>query len=488
VRPLLEVSDLVRHWPGVRALDRVDLEVAAGEVVALLGENGAGKSTLVEILGGGLRPHGGEVKLDGRPFCPRDPRQAAEQGVAVVHQHFQLVEAFTVEENLRLAMRGRSREAVARSWAALEERLGLALPPPGAVVAALGLGDRQRVELGKALAWGPRLLLLDEPTAVLTPRESEDLFEAVRRLAGEGTAIVFITHRLDEVRRVADRAVVLRQGRVAASLPADAAPVELAVAMTGERPSPATASARRLGDVVARLRGVAAPPRLAPFDLELRSGEIVVLAGVDGNGQVVAAERLAGLECGPGVVEVRGEELRGADPETLRRRGVWVIPADRVLQGLAPSLTVAENLALGRHRRPPLGRRGWLNHGAVAEQARQLITAFAVAGKPGQAAGELSGGNQQKLVVARALAARPLVLVAIHPTRGLDVTSQNQVRRDLMKAAGEGVALLVVTADLEEARLLGDRILVLSHGRVMGEGDRETPRERIAAWIGGEAA
>ncbi len=482
--PRLALSGLVRRFPGVTALAGVSLSAAAGEVVALLGENGAGKSTLVEVIGGGLRPDGGTLELDGEPYRPLDPLDAQRARVSVVHQHFQLVEAFTVGENLRLAMK----EGSLAKWEEMQLRLGLPLPPLEARVAALGVGERQRLEIGKALLSQPRLLLLDEPTAVLTPAEADALFNAVRRLAAEGTTVLFITHRLDEVRRVADGVVVLRRGQVVDRLPATAEARRLAEAMTGELPRSAERKKGALGDVVARLFSVALPPQLEPLDLELRMGEIVVLAGVDGNGQAAAAERLAGLSDGPGEIEVDGVRLSSPTPSQLRRLGVWVIPGDRTREGLAPSLSVAENLILGRHRHGAWRRGPLLEPAAVRVEGERLVAEFGVVGDAVQAVSQLSGGNQQKVIVARAVSARPRVLVAIHPTRGLDVTAAATVRAQLAVAAAAGAGVLVVTADLEEAVETADRILVLSRGRVVGEGGRGTSLGRLARWVGGEAA
>jgi len=481
---MLEVRELSRSFGGVLALDRVTVEVGTGEVLALLGENGAGKSTLVEVLAGRLRPDRGEMVLGGRRWAPATSREARRAGLAVVHQHFQLVEAFTVAENLELAGGGRR---AAERWRELERDLEMPLPIVASTVRGLAVGERQWLEIGKALLGRPRFLLLDEPTAVLTPREADHLFRVVRRLAERGTGVVFITHRLDEVRRLADRVVVLRRGRVVSRLPGDAATDVMAEAMTGRLPEPAPRPAAARGVRVVRLLAVAAPPRLAPLDLELFAGEVVVLAGVDGNGQVAAAERVAGLHRGPGRVEIDGHAVREPDPATMRALGVAAVPSDRTREGIVPHLSVAENLLLGRQRRPPTGGR-WLDPRRVAAAAEELIARFAITGRPDQRVEELSGGNQQKVAVARALAGSPRVVVAIHPTRGLDVAAQLQVRRHLLEAAAAGAAVLVVTSDLAEATGLGDRVLVMSRGRVVGEGDRTTPSEVLGRWLGGEAA
>ncbi len=481
---MLWVRGLTRRFADLVALDRVDIDVASGEVVALLGENGAGKSTLVEILAGRLRADEGELRLAGAVWAPATPRDAWRAGLAVVHQHFQLVEAFTVSENLELAT---GRRDVVPRWAELERDLEMALPTITATVGGLGVGERQWLEIGKAVLGRPRVLLLDEPTAVLTPREADSLFAVVRRLAARGTGVVFITHRLDEVRRLADRVVVLRRGRVVARVAGDAPTSTMAEAMTGHLPEPPPRPVTKRGALAARLVGVSVPPRLAPLGLELYAGEVAVLAGVDGNGQVAAAERLAGLRRGPGRVEVGGRTVARPDPWAMRALGVAVIPGDRTREGVVPSLSVAENLVLGRHRYPPVGGR-WLDPERVTAAAAELIERFAIVGRPGQRLGELSGGNQQKVAVARALAGRPRVVVAIHPTRGLDVAAQLQVRHHLLEAAAGGAAVLVVTSDLGEATALGDRVLVMSRGRVVGEGGRATPTEILARWLGGEAA
>ncbi len=485
--PRLAIRGLVHRWGPVAALDGVAFAVDPGEVVALLGENGAGKSTLVELLSGGVALQEGTLELDGRPYAPRSPRQARRAGVVAVHQHFQLVEAFTVAENLALAGTGGAgpdREA----WRRLEEATGLELPPLHLPVGTLGVGERQRLEIGRALLARPGLLLLDEPTAVLTPAEAGALFCAVRRLAEEGVAVLFITHRLEEVARAAHRVVVLRHGRVVAEGGADTDPAALARAMVGRVPGSPERPLRKRGPVCARLEGVAVPPVLAPLDLALASGEITVLAGVDGNGQVAAARRLAGLERGPGTVVVGGRRLENPSPGELRALGVRVVPGDRTREGVVSGLTVAENLALGRHREPPFTRNGLLDPAGLLREGARLVEAYGIAGAPGQPCSALSGGNQQKVVVARAVAARPRVLVAIHPTRGLDVAARTTVHAHLLAAAARGAALLVVTSDLAEARALGDRILVFSRGRVVGEGGPDTPGELLARWVGGEAA
>jgi len=483
-RPALAVKGLGRRFGATLALDDIGLEVAEGEVLALLGENGAGKSTLVEILAGGLRPDRGTIEVGGAPYRPRGSGSARAAGIGVVHQHFQLVEAFTVLENLCLGLDTQRPEALVSRWLELAERLSVDLPDPEAVVRTLGVGARQWLEVGKALLGRPRLLLLDEPTAVLTPGESGRLLAMVRALAGKGAAAVLITHRLDEVRQAADRVVVLRRGRVVTEQPATAPPAELAAAMAGELPVPPPRPPRLPGPVVARLLDVAAPPRLAPLCLDLRAGEVVVLAGVDGGGQMAAAERLAGFTRGPGSIEVRGSTVERVDPRAMHRLGVRVIAADRSRQGVAASLTVAENLVLGER---PRGSR-LLAPRQLEQDAEILIRRFGIVGRPDQAVRELSGGNQQKVVVARALAAEPVVLVAMHPTRGLDVAAQEAVRRQLVEAAGADRAVLVVTADLDEAVKIGDRVLVMSRGRVVGEGDRSTPVAELASWLGGEAA
>ncbi len=482
----LEVRRLGRSFAAVQALAEVSFTVARGEIVALLGENGAGKTTLVEIVAGRLRPDHGEVRLDGQTIHAHSPRDVQRRGVAVVHQHFQLVEAFTVEENLRLASAGEISRA---RWQEVESTLGLQLPNPQARVRELTVGQRQRVEIGKALLYRPSLLLLDEPTAVLTPAETEVLFQDLRQLTANGTAVLLITHRLDEVRAVADRAVVLRGGRLVGTFPGSAPSAQLSTAMVGRiPPQPARPEPPKTSAPIAQLRAVAVPGHLQPTDLDLHAGEIVVLAGVDGNGQSALAERLAGLTDGPGTITVAGRRVDGQHPATLRRLGVWAIPADRRREGVAGGLSVAENLVLGRHRRPPLCSRGLLDPRQVEREAEAVISQLGVVGTPDQMAAELSGGNQQKLAVARVLAGDPRVVAAVHPTRGLDVAAQTAVRSLLIECAARGAAVLVVTADLEEALAIGHRVVVLSRGQIVGSGEPTTPIETLARWIGGEVA
>ncbi len=486
-RPLLDVRGLCRSYGDTTALAGVDFEVGSGEVVALLGENGAGKSTLVEILSGMLSPDAGSMSIEGRAFCPGDPRAARERGVGVVHQHFQLVEAFTVAENLRLAT-GFGADLMRPLARRMEDEVGLPLPPLEQPVQSLGVGERQRVEIAKALAGRPRLLLLDEPTAVLTPGEADALFAGIRKLVDRGAAVVFITHRLDEVARAADRVVVLSRGRVVLQIGAGAPPEQLARAMVGPQTQAVRPQRGTPGPVVLRARGVAAERRLEPLDLDLHSGEIVVAAGVDGNGQGALAERLAGLASGPGVVEVDGRVVYSGGPGPFRRNGVWVVPGDRSRDGVVGPMTVAENLVLGRHRRLPFCHRGLLNRRAVHGEAGRLVEGYGIDGRPEQRAETLSGGNQQRVVLARCLEASPRVLVAMHPTRGLDVAAERAVEQRLLEAAAEGCTVLVVTADLEAAWRLGDRILVFSRGRVVGEGGPDTDPALLARWVGGEAA
>jgi ABC-type uncharacterized transport system ATPase subunit len=470
----LSIDRIARLFGFLKALDEVSFDVASSEVLALLGENGAGKSTLVEILGGRLRPSEGTIALDGQPYAPGDAREARRHGISVVHQHFQLVESFTVEENLRLA--GADSKHIGQLWHNLGSDLALDLPNLRTPVRQLGVGERQWLEIGKALLFQPRVLLLDEPTAVLTPLEASRLFEVINTIAVRGAAVIYITHRLDEVREVASRTVILRRGKVVFSGDASTQASELAERMIGPIP-PIKRPQHAKGAVVARLKGIKAPPKLHTLDLEIASGEITVLAGVDGNGQTVVAERLAGLSDGPGSIEIDGKTIDHAEPFELRRHGVALIPGDRSRQGIAPSLSVAENLALGQ--------RG-LKMKNLSQFAEPVLERFKVKGHSDQAIEELSGGNQQKIVVGRCIQAKPKVLVAIHPTRGLDVRAQQQVHKALFEAAAGGSGVLAVTADLDEARFIGDRILVFSRGRVIGEGNRETSAEVLSGWFGGE--
>jgi general nucleoside transport system ATP-binding protein len=469
-----------RFGAGAPALDGVDLELRAGEVHALLGENGAGKTTLMRILAGLDRPDEGTVEVAGHPVDEFSPRAMRERGVAMVQQHFTLVPTLTAGENLALARpSGRLRPGARQARRRVEELAEqYGLPVRADVpVDRLSVGEEQRLEILRALDADARLLILDEPTAVLVDAEAETLLGVCRTLAADGRAIVIITHRLAEVFAGCDRVTVLRRGAVVcagepvpghdreslAELMVGAAPTGAAPAATGTPPgSPAGSTRRDSGGGVVRLHvGGAARGRLRPLDLQVRAGEVLGVAGVDGNGQAELEELLAGIAAPDrGSVTVDGEPVPVAAPRERVARGVAYIPADRYRRALAGPLSLADNLELGRgdRGRPPRAKR--------EERAGPVLAEWDVRGSgPGAPAGRLSGGNAQKLVLARELAAQPRVVVAAQPTRGLDPEAARMITERILAAAACGAAVVWFGAELDELFAVADRLVVLAGGR-----------------------
>jgi ABC-type uncharacterized transport system ATPase subunit len=478
---------ITKRFPGVVANERVDFEAAAGEVHALLGENGAGKSTLSNILTGLYRPDEGEIYLRGRPVKFHSPREARDAGISMVHQHFRLVERFSVAENVALgdhrregrSFRLRSR-VIERRVADLGGRYGLAVDPQ-AHVWQLSVGEQQRVEILKALYLDARILILDEPTAVLTPQEAEVLFETLRELAADGRTIVFISHKLHEVKAVSDRVTVLRAGRNVATVEAaDATPRSLAELMVGRGlVEGVQADPREPGEVVLALEDVWADgdrggAAVKGVSLQLRGGEIVAVAGVAGNGQRELAETIAGVRpAAKGTVHVAGRRPRAGDPRAAIRAGVAYVPEDRLGTGLAPSVSIASNLALKSYREPPASTGPFLRLRRIRDRALELIDRYRIAAPGPQAPVRLlSGGNLQKVVLAREFSGKPKVLVAASPTRGLDVGAIESVHTYLNEAAANGVGVLLLSEDLDEILTLADRIAVVYEGRIVGETTR----------------
>ena len=467
------------------ANDRVDFDAAEGEVHALLGENGAGKTTLSKMLTGLYRPDEGEIVLFGRTVEFNSPRDALDAGIAMVHQHFRLVSPFTVAENVVL---GDQRD-VGRSFllrpAAIESRVeelsrryGLAVDPR-ARIWQLSVGEQQRVEILKALYQDARILILDEPTAVLTPQEARALFDTIRAMAADGRTVIFISHKLHEVKAVADRVTVLRRGKSVATVSAaDATPRSLAALMvgrefeSGRRPTERVA----VGEPVLELDRVWADgdsgvPALKDVSLTIRGGEIVGVAGVAGNGQRELAEAIVGMRpVTSGAVEVCGRRLNGGDPREAISAGVAYVPEDRLGTGVAPGLSIASNVVLKSYRGPPVSRGPMLRFGRIRDLARGVIDRYDVrTSGPNVPAWQLSGGNLQKLVLAREFSGEPAVLVAAAPTRGLDVAGIETVHSYLRGAASTGVGILLISEDLDEILVLADRVAVMYEGSVVGE-------------------
>jgi general nucleoside transport system ATP-binding protein len=479
--PAVRMRGITRRFLDVVANDGIDLDVQPGEVVALLGENGAGKTTLMNVLFGLVAPDAGTIEVGGEPVAFRSPADAIARGIGMVHQHFTLVPPHTVLENVIVGTRARSPlldTASARTrLRALAREHGLEVDPD-APVWQLSVGEQQRVEIVKALYRGARVLILDEPTAVLTPAEAQGLFRALRSLTREGHAVVFISHKLREVMEVSDRVVVLRAGRVVATRPTAATdPRELARLMVGRevqaaarRPAGAAATGTPVLEIdaitVANDRGLTAVDRLS---LAVHGGEIVGLAGVSGNGQGELAEALFGLRrVRAGRIRVGGADVTNRPPAELIRRGVARVPEDRIGVGLMVELSLADNLILESYRAPELRRGPFLSATAVARLADRLLAAYRVrAPHRGIPARTLSGGNLQKLLLARALARDPTLLVVHQPTRGLDVAATEEIHDRLLGLRERGGAVLLMSEDLDEVLALSDRVAVLYEGRLM---------------------
>lgn len=500
VAPALAAHRITKRFPGgVVANEAVDLEVRRGEVHALLGENGAGKSTLSNVFTGLYRADEGHLEVDGVPVAFTSPRDAITAGIGMVHQHFRLVDTFTVAENVALGEHGRfSRREAGKRVAALGERYGLGVDPT-ARIWQLSVGQQQRVEILKALSREARILILDEPTAVLTPQEAEGLFAVLRRMTDEGRSVIFISHKLDEVRAVADRVTVLRDGRSEGTRDvAGSTTRELARLMVGREVllgADHVPRARVASDEVRlALRGVSArgdrgEESLVDVDLEVRAGEILGVCGVAGNGQRELAEVIGGTRTATaGTVTIAGTPLRRADPRQAQRAGLALVPEDRLHTGLAPSLPVEDNLALMAYRRPPLATGPFVRRARVRARATALIGEYDVrCPGPTTPTRVLSGGNVQKVLLARELSSDPQVLVAASPTRGLDVGAIESVRALLVAAAERGVGILLLSEDLDEILSLSDRVAVIYEGRIVATVDRaDADLEELGLLMGGD--
>jgi ABC-type uncharacterized transport system ATPase subunit len=480
--PALELRHITKRFGTLVANRAVDFDVRRGEIHALLGENGAGKSTLMNVLYGLHQPDEGEILLGGEAVTIDSPRRAIRLGVGMVHQHFMLVPVMTVAENLVLGAEPHRgvlldyKEASARVRE-LSERFGLAVNPD-ARVEDLGVGAQQRVEILRALFRGAKVLVLDEPTAVLTAQEAQDLFRVLRALKAEGTAIVFISHKLNEVLDVADRITVLRRGERIDTVPAEGATERsLARLMVGRDVLlRVDKHATEPGAPLLEVRNLSARddrglPAVRDVSFIVQAGEIVGIAGVDANGQSELIETIMGLRRpDDGQVMVEGRDVTHASPRDTLAAGVSHIAEDRHRRGLVLEFDLAENLCLREYRSPAMSRRGWLSPKKMTARARGLLKEFDVRGGDCDTrAGSLSGGNQQKVVIARELAAQPRVLIAAQPTRGLDVGAIEFVHRRLVEERDQGRAVLLVSLELEEIRSLSDRVLVIYEGAIVAE-------------------
>jgi simple sugar transport system ATP-binding protein len=493
LQPVLELRGITKRFPGVLANDHIDFDLGRNEVHALLGENGAGKSTLMNVLYGLYTPDEGEIRIKGEPLRMRSPKDAIDHGIGMVHQHFMLIPVMTVAENIVLANEPRHAgvlldyDAARKRVANLSRTFNFRIDPD-ARVDGITVGQQQRVEILKALYRSADILILDEPTGVLTPQEAEELFEILRTLVREGMSIIFISHKLGEVLEIADRITVLRRGKVVQTVPREGATEEgLARMMVGR-------------EVLLRVdKGAAAPgePALRVEDLrvlddrhleavrgvsfEVRRGEIVGVAGVDGNGQSELIEALTGLRHAfAGRVLLGDRDVTGAHVGRILDLGLGHIPEDRQRRGLILDFTLAENLALHDFDKRPSSRWGWLFPQRMVRWAQGLLRQFDVrGGGPQTRASALSGGNQQKVVLAREIARDPKLLIAAQPTRGLDVGAIEFVHRRLVEARDGGEAVLLVSLELDEILSLADRILVMYEGRIVAEHGPDVTEEEL---------
>jgi len=494
----VRLRGITKRFPGVLANDHVDLDVYPGQILALLGENGAGKSTLMNVLAGMYHPDEGQIIIADRPVRFRSPRDAIEHGIGMVHQHFMLVESITVVENVMLGLHHLTlpTERVRQEIITLSQAYGMQVDPD-AYVWQLSVGEQQRVEILKLLYRGADVLILDEPTAVLTPQESAELSKTLRRMATEGKAIIFITHKLDEVMTFADQVTVLREGHVVATLPIEAtSKEELARLMVGrEVLFRLHKDVCQPGAVGLELEGVCALndkglPALHNVSFHICHGEILGIAGVAGNGQRELAEVITGLRpVTKGRIRVGEQDITNQSPRAIIEAGVSHIPGDRSHVGLVLNLPVSDNLAMKAYRNPPLARGPLLKQNALHRFARQLVESFRIV-TPNITTPTrlLSGGNQQKVVLAREITAGRGVLIAVYPSRGLDVGATESVRRTLLEQRGSGAAILLISEDLDELTGLSDRIAVMFDGRIMGivRPEKVTPEE-IGLMMAGES-
>jgi simple sugar transport system ATP-binding protein len=502
--PVLELVGIQKRFGDKIALHSIDLEIESGTVHVICGENGAGKSTLMNILAGIYRPDAGEILIEGRSVAIPDPISASRFGIGMVHQHFTLAPSMTVAENIflgrlprrlglftdRSATRRRATEIIARSGFSLD---------PDARVADLSVGQRQRVEIVKALAFDARILILDEPSAVLTPREVDELIEVIRGLRDRGRAIVFITHKLSEVKAVADAVTVIRDGRSVATFQApNISEIEIAKAMVGRevflRGRDRTATGTRVfGPTVIGVSGVTvvAPGGRLALDriaFDVQAGEVLGIAGVDGNGQTELAESIAGLRrIEAGAIRIAGIDVAQSSVADRRRAGLGFIPEDRMDRGLSASMSVAETVAATNYRDAGLVRNGLISPTLRDRYAASKIKEFDVRGaRPSTPVGWLSGGNMQKVVIARELAHDLKVLIVAQPTRGLDIGASEFVQQEILRAADRGCAVLLISSELSEIFALSDRIGVMFHGRLVAiRGRDRTDENEIGLFMSG---
>jgi general nucleoside transport system ATP-binding protein len=502
--PRLRLTGITKRYPSVVANDSVSLTVQPGEIHALLGENGAGKSTLMKIIYGAVKPDAGEMWFDGQPIQVRSPKAARALGIAMVFQHFSLFESVSVAENVWLGLDDApSLAAVTQQITLKAKEYGLDIDP-GRPVHTLSVGERQRVEIVRALLTNPKLLILDEPTSVLTPQAVEKLFVTLRQLAATGCSIVYISHKLEEIRSLCTACTVLRGGKVSGTCdPRQETAASLSRLMIGAEPPPIAHREQHLGDVALAVQGLSLP-QLDPFgvtlqgvSLEVRAGEVVGIAGVSGNGQQELLAALSGEDVlspkrgAEGRLQLFGQDVSAAGPNARRALGLHFVPEERLGRGAVPTLSLAQNMLLTRAGPQTLGKLGWLKLGAVQAAAAQVIAQFRVkAGGPQSAARSLSGGNLQKYIVGREISAAPKVLIVSQPTWGVDVGAAAQIRAEIVALRDAGCAVLVVSEELDELFEVSDRLHVIAKVDGVGRLSPSLPTaeatvERIGLWMAG---
>jgi len=496
--PLLTLTSLTKAYPGVVANDDVSLTIAPGEVQALLGENGAGKSTLVKMIYGLVKPDSGQMQMNGVPFAPSEPRSARAAGVGMVFQHFSLFDAMSVAENIALGMENAPKlSALSARITEVSEAYGLPLAPDR-IVGDLSAGERQRVEIIRCLLQDPKLLIMDEPTSVLTPQEVEILFKTLRKLSAEGTAILYISHKLEEIRSLCDSATILRLGKVVDHCtPRETTARAMAEMMVGKLLQTPTRSAQTAGDVVLSLSNLSAPApnafgmSLKDISVELRKGEVLGIAGVAGNGQDELLAALSGERpVGRGMITMGGFDIGPLGPTARRKMGLLTAPEERMGHAAAPDMSLVENAMLTGAARQGLEKAGFLNWPAATKFAKDIIAQFDVrTPSPHAAARSLSGGNLQKFVIGREVMQRPDVFVVNQPTWGVDASAAAAIRQALLDLAQNGAALIVISQDLDELMEISDNFAALNEGRLSPPRPaRGITVEQIGLMMGGAKA
>ncbi|MEQ6204420.1 ABC transporter ATP-binding protein [Sulfitobacter sp. HNIBRBA2951] len=475
IQPLLSLNSLTKAYPGVVANDDVSLRIAPGEVHALLGENGAGKSTLVKMIYGLVKPDSGQMQMHGKAFAPAQPRAARAAGVGMVFQHFSLFDAMTVAENIALGMENAPKmNDLSAQISAVSEAYGLPLSPDR-IVGDLSAGERQRVEIIRCLLQDPKLLIMDEPTSVLTPQEVEILFKTLRKLSAEGTAILYISHKLEEIRSLCNTATILRLGKVVGTCtPRETTARAMAEMMVGKLLQTPQRAEQETGDVVLRLTGlnVAAPNAfgmaLRDISLDLRAGEVLGIGGVAGNGQDELLAALSGERpVARGMIDYQGTDIGPLGPTPRRQLGVLAAPEERMGHAAAPDMSLTENAMLTAAQRMELESGGFLNWPAATRFAASVIERFDVRTPgPKAAARSLSGGNLQKFVIGREVMQNPAVFIVNQPTWGVDASAAAAIRQALLDLAHNGAALIVISQDLDELMEISDRFAALNEGRL----------------------